>query len=139
MISRLLTLAFLTALTSCSFGIDKKELEKDAEMLANDKCQTIWVTTKLDRVTKHLAIIEDSLKISNLDERTVRRLTFFKFKRRDEIDYYTQQKQAYTNNNAEEEKKLRGDKYAHAAAWKRLNEMTEEILKKKKDSCIPVD
>ncbi len=133
-----LTFAIITVLSSCGLGIDQKELDKDAETLASDRCQTHWINTKIDRVTKHFAQIQDSLKLTSLDEPTKRRLIFYKFKRRDEIDYFKEQQKAYVNNNAEQEAEFKKGKYSSAVAWRKLNEKAEELLKKK-GTCDPND
>ena len=95
----ILTLALIAIFCSCGLGIDKKQLERDAETLAFHRCQLHAINNKIERVTKHAQQVEDSLKLPNLDEPTKRHLIFYKFKRRDDKDYSPEIKKAYLKNN----------------------------------------
>ncbi|HMG16547.1 MAG TPA: hypothetical protein VK590_13910 [Saprospiraceae bacterium] len=131
MIKRFLILALLTILYSCGLGIDKKQLERDAETIAFHRCQLHGISNKLERVTIHAKQVDDSLKLSNLNDTIKRRLVFYKAKRRDDIDYSAEIKRAYLKNNEEEEVEFKKDKYSSELAWKKLNVRAEELLKKK--------
>ena len=128
---RLILFFLIVFVISCKGPMDPKLMENDAEQIAFDKCNMQVVTKRLEKLNKRLEIFQDSLKLTNLDERNRIRLDFLKRQTSNKIEYYTEQKNAYLHTEKEEIKEYRTKKYANEEDWQKLNELAEQKLKAK--------
>jgi hypothetical protein len=127
---KLLILLFSVFILSCNSS-EPLNIKNDAEQIAFDKCNELVVNKRLENLNKKLVVIQDSLKITNLSVGDSKRLEFLRRQTINKLEYYGEQKKAYTNQDKEETAKYRKTKYAREEDWKKLNEKAEEILKTK--------
>jgi hypothetical protein len=121
---------FAVFIFSCNSG-EPPGMQNDAEQIAFDKCNELVVNKRLENLNKKLLVIQDSLKMSNLLEKDIKRLEFLRRQTTNKLEYYTEQKKAYVNLDKEETAKYRKTKYVKEDDWKKVNEKATEILKTK--------
>lgn len=121
-------------LISCQSKLSEKDLNRDAEQLALDKCHTQWVETKIEQVKIKIARLEDSSQLP-LQDSLKASVSFRLRKAKDGLEYYTEQRSGYLRNNQEEETKYKSGLYADPDRWKLLNQKADEKMSKM-PSCI---
>lgn len=129
----LITLTLLNFFCACGQQIDESALQKDAEQMANDKCNMVWVDTKIKMLEAKLNAFSDSMKTIHKPESDpiMKEMIHERLKLRDKVDYYKEQKKGYQQNDQDEEARLRSERYQTPELWQKLVVRAEEILKTK--------
>ncbi len=120
---------------ACNATKDPESFQRDAEQMADDKCKMIWVNTKIGFLEQQMANLENAFKTQRMNEEVMKEMTHKKYKLRDQITYYQEQKKGYQQNDQEEEANLKFEKYKNPELWNKLVRQAEQIAKTKK--CKP--
>lgn len=127
----------ILSLIACNTVKDPESFQRDAEQMADDKCKMIWVNTKIGILEKQMSDLEYAFETQRMTEDVMKEMTHKKYKLRDQITYYNEQKKGYQQNDQEEEADLKSVKYKNPELWNRLVQQAEQIVKSKK--CKPTE